>query len=796
MHFGLREKGNPSKAVIRYLSSLLDPILLVLDNLEMAWEPFESRVDVEEFLSLLTDIPQLHLLVRVDLSRRPFLCLIGFIQVTLRGAERPTKVRWTRPFLPPLAPLNDAAAKQTFTDITDDADDDLELQQLLTFTDNVPLAITLIANLSAFEGCRSVLNRWKNETTAMISDGFDRQSSLNKSITISLSSPRMTSTPDAQVLLSLLSVLPDGLPGEAAMKEVQLSLRDISRCKTTLLRTSLAYLDAHGRLRSLVPIREYMRAQFPPPLSIVRPLRVYIFGVVKIFESFGKSSSSSAIVHRVSAEMGNIHSLIQLALRENGPDLRDTVQCVLELATFSHRTNLGSFDLLRLIGNAVDQLNDEDLRGEYFYALAVSNDTPSSFESMFLEALRCFKSVNNASGQGMSFLYPVRRRSHDPVAKTYIRLAFHYMVASRMPQALECCNNAISLAKQADDTTQESHALVTLAQLYTYQGNHRAALASAQESLLVAKASGDLLREAAALFNKGMAERDLGHYQQAAILFKEAERLGFALGLEKDSHLHRDLLLQQAETHLKKTEYEEARRLNALVVGAGSEVSVHGSSEPYALLNIVFIDIITGDDSGDLVQRNLETARRRFLKISDTFGLTACNIVFGDLQYRMGHYAEAKELFLLALSSVRHTGPELAMMCMERLTDVGNKQDDVPSFLHYAVLHLALALRTHDSLAIHQALRHLGDVLLRLQDEDTALHILQAALEGFTLMGIHRGRGDCMLRIGDILMERGEVKEARKMWASAQSLFLRSSQKKDQFECAERLRRSANPVAS
>jgi hypothetical protein len=39
------------------------PSLLVLDNLETPWEALSSRHEVEEFLSLLTDVPHLGLMV-------------------------------------------------------------------------------------------------------------------------------------------------------------------------------------------------------------------------------------------------------------------------------------------------------------------------------------------------------------------------------------------------------------------------------------------------------------------------------------------------------------------------------------------------------------------------------------------------------------------------------------------------------------------------------------------------------------------------------------------------------------
>ena len=43
------------------------PAILVLDNMETPWEPLSTRPQVEEFLSLLADIPHLALLVSLHL---------------------------------------------------------------------------------------------------------------------------------------------------------------------------------------------------------------------------------------------------------------------------------------------------------------------------------------------------------------------------------------------------------------------------------------------------------------------------------------------------------------------------------------------------------------------------------------------------------------------------------------------------------------------------------------------------------------------------------------------------------
>jgi ABC-type branched-subunit amino acid transport system ATPase component len=62
LHVGLNPGTNLTQPVVKFFSKMSSS-LLVLDNLETPWEPVQTRGDVEEFLSLLTDIPQLALIV-------------------------------------------------------------------------------------------------------------------------------------------------------------------------------------------------------------------------------------------------------------------------------------------------------------------------------------------------------------------------------------------------------------------------------------------------------------------------------------------------------------------------------------------------------------------------------------------------------------------------------------------------------------------------------------------------------------------------------------------------------------
>ncbi|KAJ6461511.1 P-loop containing nucleoside triphosphate hydrolase protein, partial [Mycena vitilis] len=293
-HLGLKPGRDLTRAVVQHLSSK-PASLLILDNLETVWEPMECRKEIEDFLSLLTDVKHL-----------------AFI-VTMRGAERPAQVAWSHPFLPPLKPLEQDAARQMFIDIADDGHNPEDIDQVLALTDNMPLAISLLAHLADSEGCPTVLTRWDEEKTSVVSYGWDRKSNLDMSISLSLSSPRLQACHHSQKLLSLLAMLPNGL-SDAELVQSKLPIDKVLGCKGALIGTSLAYSDSNKRLKVLVPIREYMMKAQPPEDNIIRPLRKYFQKLLEHYKDYGGTSGASSTVARISSNLANIQNILENGL--------------------------------------------------------------------------------------------------------------------------------------------------------------------------------------------------------------------------------------------------------------------------------------------------------------------------------------------------------------------------------------------------------------------------------------------------------------------------------------------------
>ncbi|KAF8171776.1 hypothetical protein K438DRAFT_1773072 [Mycena galopus ATCC 62051] len=239
LHVGLNLALDLTKAVVRYFSEKSSS-LLILDNLETVWEPLHSRAGVEEFLSLLSHVENLAL---------------------------------------------------------------MEIDKVLKFTSNMPLAVDLIAHLADYEG---LSNHPLYKITILClseaisnSAGADRRSNLDVSIRLSLSSPRINS--HSRELLSVLSILPNGL-SDAELVQINFGITNILSCKAALQATSLVYRDSNQRILLLTP--KYHGEQLLP------------------------------VVTQITLNLANVKEVLQRGLYLGAPSLADMIYCVLSLNRF------------------------------------------------------------------------------------------------------------------------------------------------------------------------------------------------------------------------------------------------------------------------------------------------------------------------------------------------------------------------------------------------------------------------------------------------------------------------------
>src|ERR1700761_2742715 len=309
----------------------------------------------------------------------------------MRGAERPAQVRWSHPFLEPLSPLAYNAAQKTFIDIAGENHDTNDMYKILHLTDNMPLAIDLMAHLVDSEGCATVLSCWDIEKTSLISEGYDRRSNLDMSIALSISSPRVASVSGTKDLLSLLSMLPDGI-SDLELKKSNFPIHNVLECEATLLRTSLAYISSQKRLKVLVPVQEHIQRHHPAQLLIVEPLFQYYRGLLDLYQKHS-GTMLAEIIPQITLNFANIQSLLSFRLQQEQLDDSQTIYFALSLNTLSFQTGLRTvIPLMDLVGSSlptpVDHALEVHFLAEVFYAMIPRKDPRA--EALIEQALGHF----------------------------------------------------------------------------------------------------------------------------------------------------------------------------------------------------------------------------------------------------------------------------------------------------------------------------------------------------------------------------------------------------------------------
>ncbi|KAJ6572131.1 hypothetical protein B0H19DRAFT_1256041 [Mycena capillaripes] len=707
----------PSKHLLRdVINHFVDcgSTLLVLDNFETAWEQADGRAEVEETLSLLSEVSQLSLLI------------------TMR-----------------------ATARRTFIEIADSppSEEEEDLEELLNLSGNLPLAISLMAAVASYEGYSKTLIRWKIENTALLSNGYDKKSNLETSIMISLSSPRMLSSPGAKELLSLLSLLPDGLSEDDLLSRDAVDKPNILQCRATLIRVSLAYIE-NGRLKALSPIRQYMKRAQPPPFEAVERLRRHWDSLLAIWKSHQESKE---LVPRLTLNLRNIDSVTQVALSRklSGAEHQRLMLSILSLDLFLQKVLVynGNSTLAQQALENIQSIGDQRLHWDHICSCLDVDDyynlASAQADVLIRQGVQYYEQEQNPT---------VRLEFYKAAAR------YHYL-AGNLPKALQFNRLGTTPAEK---------------QNYREQLNALNLAVDLRRTSITNSVAGQRLAEKQAAMHWTVAR-----LRYTSDLCKLGRDILVTYGYERSS---REINVLDIEAGIKfeRSEYDEACALYEGVVRM-TDHDRHPYFHANALLNLVKIDQTIGGDEADVL-RGLATASRASERLNWRQGMLFCERLMAGVHLARGDIMAARKGYTICFESCRrlYMLPGLTQ-CLEMFGDLKHGMCDLEATFHWAGTYLAVVRVYRDVVRTYQALRCLGDIFLAQGDTETALSVFYAVLEGVTEMDIHRTRADCMSRIGDILMAQGNKAEARRMWEDARPLFVRSSQMKDAASIDARL---------
>ncbi|KAJ7741876.1 hypothetical protein B0H16DRAFT_1861677 [Mycena metata] len=680
-HLGMKPGQDLTQAVLHRLAEGAST-LLILDNLETVWEPVQSQKEVEEFLSLLTDIASLALVTQ-DHDPRGRKTLQSAMDTAILAASRALSTRGCT-------------------------------------------QVSLLAHAMDVEGTTAILSRWQREHTSVISEGYDQRSNLALSISLSLASPRITSTPHAQDLLSLLSILPDGL-SDVELKQSNFAILDILECKRALLRTALAYTDDHKRLKALVPIREYMAKSLPPTDKITRPLFKHFMELLEVYVAVHGTQSSALYVERLTSNYTNIPSILQNRLYPGHPDLADRISCAANLIVFNASAGKGAIPLMEKVLALLPHSEDQQAKASFTVRL-----------------------------------FGVQASRSVPHPETLIAQTFDWLKTFGDPdlEALKYSEMGLSLAQSHGNIGRQSQALALLSWIKRSSGDYITARAYAQEAQRLAKMSGDFHREAVGLYTEVLCCQALGDYRQCILQVIRARAL-LELGGLSQGDMAVALVTCQVAVHACKSEYADAHDLQQqlLQIYQGKQLYYEG----FSLINIAEDEVCMGI-SYNVIQEKICTSQTIFNQLGDTRLLTVCDMIQADLNLREGDMSCS--LFCKCLQFGWGQFSDIVSYCLERLADVtrwGAHHD--PS---WSIILLAHSVRSKGELAIHKALQFIGDVHL-VENDEVML------------------RTESMIRLGDIAKKNRDLLKALELWETARPLFERSSQAKRLQDIDERI---------
>ncbi|KAK6977224.1 hypothetical protein R3P38DRAFT_2810620 [Favolaschia claudopus] len=376
----------------------------------------------------------------------------------------------------------------------------------------------------------------------------------------------------------------------------------------------------------------------------------------------------------------------------------------------------------------------------------------------------------------MTFL----KECDDPALESHLyRCAGYFYLNDRnnVPLTTELLGKALAAAQICNDGTLQSRALFFIALTDWRVGNYVMGQRHASEAHRLGRLSGNLYGEGMALYADGMCCRELGDYVIAVELFNRSRnclaRCGVAGG-RADTMVMTSL----AELRFFQSEYSEVYQIYTTIV-QDAVLSVDTYLCGFSLLHIAQIDVIIGTPAHE-VQHKINKLKEVLTTLQDINTQQAVELVSADLSLRERNHAHAQAVFTRYLHMFLGNNAEYALYANERLADLERWETQYfdKTFI-WATIYLSYAFKLGNKLAVHKALACIGQMYLVQCDLETAHNLFTVALKGFTQMGVHHSKAQCLLYLGNIAEQEGNLGKAAELWTTARPLFERTLQAKN-----------------
>ncbi|KAF9470189.1 TPR-like protein [Pholiota conissans] len=439
----------------------------------------------------------------------------------MRGEQRPSKVAWSKPLLIPLSTLSLEGARKIVVNIAKENTINEFTIRLLEAIDGIPLAITLVATLLRDgEDSASLWTRWSMDSTQIINVGDDRQSSLDRSIALSVNSSRMTKNPETRLLLAALSLLPDGFPKGDTLESLQnclgiSSIHSIIQILHTVALVHVIGTDESPRIQMLFPIRLFCQHFLAQEIADTFPKTVNHYVDLLIAAEYNWENSVN--YQKITPEVRNMHTIFQkLFLAEiQEDDLEKFIKALDYLTNWSTYIGYYSKDTIQLalIKTRHNSFLHANCRlfiamlylweADYIHAIEHLEEAANFFQEISEDlsqahALRllgesfCMMSELDKGEDALETslkLYTKKNRTQvtQPQVDVHFALAELYLARGQLLKAEIYLINVLEDYKKIQDLIGQTNATGVLAQIHISYGNLIKAKEFANQALEIAK---------------------------------------------------------------------------------------------------------------------------------------------------------------------------------------------------------------------------------------------------------------------------------------------------------------------
>jgi len=602
------------------------PVFLVLDNFETCW--FSDRqFGTLQVLKRLADLRNLTLLL------------------TMRGRDEPPEIRWKE--VPELGTFTLENARELFIKIAGwrpvmASSVDKQVNELLQELDCLPLAVTLLAQLSERgESIQRLHHLWTQQKTGLLNLGReDRHHSLDVSIRLSLELGPMRADEYAPRLLRIVAYLPDGIPAGTVEGLTSLfSAQEAYRASSTIRSVSLAYEDSDETLKCLSPLIRYHVVNHTP-LEEVELEAIHQF-YLRLADIAAKAVNEDIEVHetmrQLKPHLGNLHHVLgELA---KGPVVSDTAQeAILQVTKYMYLYSVPSPDLLtKLLANENLTLSNS--------FIAESTYTLGMIHHMFKKFGPALEALTKAADMFATLKIDRRLAACEWTRGDILRTQCQFSEAKEVLQRAEAAYDALDDRREANDGIAIS--LCGLADIASVRGELADARLLLQRAQELADSKDDSLHTMCRI---GLAsvDKEQGNFQKAARTFDAILRDCRITG---DPHDIGQCLFRLCKALLHLEKYDEAR----IYAEEGRDIHDHWEVFNNCVGSLAYVALHEGEyeEAETLFSQAIEA----FKGYDDRLGVADTQLGLAGLLFKKGQVTQAAAMLdslLVEYKTIEH----------------------------------------------------------------------------------------------------------------------------------------------